>query len=110
MNIVLEFTDKEGDVNDTLYFYKVRINQRTTATIRDSLSFQLPDFPSKSKGEINLSLEYVNHLVSAVNPPEALPPATGLESDSLTFRFVLKDRANNTSDTLDINDIVIQRE
>ena len=110
MNISLEFTDKEGDVNDTLFLFKVRVNKRATATVRDTLLLQVPDFPQKSKGEINLQLAYQNYLISAITPLNALPPATGKESDSLTFKLVLKDKGNHTSDTLVINDIVIKRQ
>lgn len=110
MTIKLEFTDKEGDVDSTLYLLKTRNNKRTTETVRDSLALDVPDFPDKSKGEIELHLTYQNYLVSSAAPLDALPPATGKESDSLTFKLVLQDKSGHTSDTLVIKDIVIKRQ
>lgn len=111
MNIALEYTDKEGDIGgDTLFLFKKRNNLNATATLPDTVKFLVPEFPDKSKGEIELNLDYNNYLVSAIAPPNDPSSATGKESDSLTFKFVLKDRGNHTSDTAVINNIVVQRQ
>ena len=111
MTIDLGYTDKQGNIsNDTLFLIKVRNNIRQTTTVRDTLPMLIPDNPGSPKGEINLQLDYEDYLISAENPLDALPPATGKESDSLTFKFILKDNDNRTSDTLVIKNIVIQRE
>src|ERR1700730_3444492 len=48
--VELEFTDKEDDVNDTLYVRKIRVNQKQVPTLRDSFKLKVPDFPKNQKG------------------------------------------------------------
>jgi hypothetical protein len=103
-----EFTDKEGDVDDTIYVKKIRTNAIKVPTIRDSFALQVPTFPKNTKGEIRLTLEYNGYMISAINPP--LDPTTGKRvSDTLTMKFALKDRGNNISDTVTIGPIVVLR-
>lgn len=110
--ITLEFNDKEGDVNDTLFVWKPRLNTIppvSGVTLRDSFPIRIPDFPSKSTGEILLDLDYNSYLVSAQSAPDD-PNNPGQKiSDTVLFRFVLKDRAGNTSDTVQTDQIVILR-
>jgi hypothetical protein len=101
------FGDKEADL-DTLVIYKVRINKRTTATTRDSLKFSVPEFDNSVNGELNLALTYQNHLISATNPPSSGTPPVK-EPDTLIFKFVLRDKAKNVSDTVVSSPIVIIR-
>ena len=106
--IDLEYTDKEGDIADSLFVRKIRINQKKVGlTLRDSFYLQLPgDAPEKNKGTIRLTLDYQNYVISAQNPgapPNAAP-------DSLIFRFALRDKAKNTSDTVDSELIVVERQ
>ncbi|MBC8034610.1 MAG: hypothetical protein H7Y03_10720 [Chitinophagaceae bacterium] len=108
MRIELDYTDKEGDiVQDTIQFIKNRNNQRKVATKVDTLYFLLPDFPKRSSGVFEVNLSYETFLKAAINAPSL--PGGRFESDSLTFKFILKDNASNVSDTLVINDIVIER-
>ena len=104
----LEFTDKEGDVSDTLYVKKIRINQKQVPTIRDSFSLRVPNFPQNSKGEIKLTLDYNNYLISAINPPTSGNPPKP-EPDTLMIRIALKDKANHISDTVETGPIVVIR-
>lgn len=108
MVVELEYTDKEGDIQDSLFIRKIRINQKKVAlTVRDSFYLPLPgDAPEKNKGTIKLTLLYQDHLISAQNPgspPNAAP-------DSLIFRFALRDKAKNTSDTVETGLIVVERQ
>ena len=107
MVVELEYTDKEGDIQDSIFIKKIRINQKKLVTVRDSFYLPLPtDAPEKNKGTIKLTLEYQNHLISAGNPgspPNAAP-------DSLIFRFVLRDKAKNASDTAESPLVVIERQ
>lgn len=104
---VLEFTDKEADL-DSIYVYKQRTNRQVTATIRDSFRFSIPAFNKTTSGEIVLDFEYQNHLISAINPPvSGTPPSR--QPDSLIFKFFIKDKAGNKSDTAFSSLIVIQR-
>jgi hypothetical protein len=104
-----DYTDKEGDVSDTLFMRKVRLNRRVVPTLRDSLRYKVPTAPEKTQGEIELRLDYAT-LISAQNPP-TIPGSNPVrrEPDTLQFRFVLKDKANNKSDTLVIGPIVVIR-
>jgi hypothetical protein len=106
--VELEFTDKEGDVNDTLYVKKVRINQKQVPTIRDSFQLKVPDFPQNSSGEIKVYLDYNNYLISAINPPTSGNPPVA-EPDTLMILFALKDKANHISDTVQTGPIIVIR-
>ena len=98
-----EVFDKEGDISDTFYIKKVRLNKKKTATIRDSVKLKFPDVPDTRKGIIELNLTYDNYLTSAINPGN--PP----ENDTLLFKFAIRDKAKNVSDTFTSNPIVIIR-
>jgi len=106
--ITLSFTDKEGDVCDTLSIKKYRLNKTVTATIRDSLFYKIPDFPEHSTGDININLDYQT-ILSAINPPPIVgsnPPKN--QPDTLTVKFAVQDKAGNTSDTISTKVIVIR--
>lgn len=97
----MKVTDKEGDVTDTLYVKKVRLNQRKTQTVRDSFALKIPEAPNSPDGTIEVDLSYQNFLVSALSP---------LENDTLLFKFALKDKGKNVSDTVTTDPIVIIRQ
>ncbi|HKH61659.1 MAG TPA: hypothetical protein VKA49_12550 [Flavitalea sp.] len=106
--VQLDFADKQGDISDTIFVRKVRINRIVVPTIRDSFALQVPDFPDRSRGVIELQLKYQNHLLSAINPPSHGNPPN-LDDDTLIFKFVLQDKAKHTSDTVTTEPIVIVR-
>lgn len=103
-----DFTDKEGDVSNMLYMKKIRTNRRMVPIKLDTFNLAVPDFPTKLEGTIEVSLDYNNYLVTAINPPR-IGTTSNFESDSLTFKFALKDKKNNISDTVTVTNIVIQR-
>jgi hypothetical protein len=115
-HIVFEYTDKEGDIGDSLFYQKVRVNVRTVPlsnskvdTLRYFLPGPVPGFPDKNTGEFDVLIPY-DPLVFAITPlnvPGTNPPK--LESDSLTLRFAISDRAGNHSDTVSIPGVVVQR-
>lgn len=109
LRVVLNFTDKQGDVDDTLFVRRYRTNLRTTATVRDSLKIKVPEFPDRNQGDLVLDLTYQNYLISAAAPPNCPTCPNGKEPDSLTYKFVLKDKAGNYSDTLVVDGIVVER-
>jgi hypothetical protein len=108
LNLEFDFTDKEGDVDNLLIMKKIRNNKRKVSTVRDSLLLNVPDFPKFKMGVVEANLSYQLHLISAGNPPNTGNPPRP-ESDSLTLKFVLKDKANNLSDTVTIENVVIMR-
>ena len=109
MIVDLDFTDKEGDL-EAVYIWKVRLNKLVRPTVRDSIPPRLiPEFPKNQKGELELNLTYQDHLLSAQSPRR--DPLTGrLEPDTLNFKFLVKDKAGNASDTAFLNNIVILRD
>ncbi|HQV05794.1 MAG TPA: hypothetical protein PKW62_03465 [Chitinophagaceae bacterium] len=101
--------DKEGDVQDSLIIIKNRQNIRTVATIRDTLRYKFPVFPNNSTTEIQAILDYQS-ILSAINPPTipgSNPPMK--ENDTLILRFAVRDKAGNTSDTIQSEPIIVIR-
>jgi hypothetical protein len=96
----IKVTDKEGDVTDTIFMKKVRLNRRARPTLRDSFALKIPDAPNSPDGTVRLDLTYQNYLISAESP---------IENDTLVFKFALKDKGNNISDTITSEQIVIIR-
>ena len=107
LTIDLEYTDKEGDIADSIFLKKIRINQKAIKTIRDSFGLPLPgDAPNKTKGTIRLTLDYQNYVISAENPgapPNAIP-------DTLIFKIALMDKAKHISDTIETGPIIVLRQ
>jgi hypothetical protein len=107
--VQFDFADKEGDISDTMFVRKIRTNRVVVPTIRDSFVLQVPEFPDRSRGVIELILRYQNHLVSAINPPSDGGNPPNLQDDTLIFKFVLRDKAKNTSDTVTTEPIIVVR-
>jgi hypothetical protein len=107
--IALECTDKEGDVEDSLILIKRRLNRRVVATVRDTLRFKIPTFPANSRTEIQAVLDYQN-ILSALNPP-TIPGSNPLqrELDTLVLRIAVRDKAGNTSDTIQSQQVFVIR-
>lgn len=106
----IEFTDKEGDVTDSFFVRKLRLNRRVVPTNRDSFWVEIPDFPKAVKGEIVLNLTYQN-ILSAINPPNipgVVPPQK--ETDTLILKFLAVDHAGNRSDTITTEPIYVERQ
>jgi hypothetical protein len=110
LEVTLEFTDKEGDISDSLFMGKKRVNIIPAVSgilVRDSLFFNVPPYSNKARGEITLHLQYQNHLIAAETPPkDALDQNI---ADTIVLRFALQDKAKHTSDTVSTNKIVIIR-
>ena len=107
--ITLTFTDKEGDVSDSLFVKKKRLNLTIVQTIRDSIRYKIPDFPDHSKGEMQVTLDY-QAILSAITPPPipgSNPPRN--QPDTLIVKFAVRDKAGNASDTLSTDKIVVIR-
>lgn len=107
--VTLNFTDKEGDVTDSLFVARERLNiKRPVAP--PTLEFAIPDFPKRSQGEFEVNIDFLS-LVNGMTSIEILPrtsPAT-FERDTVRLKFFVKDKAGNFSDTLTLNDIFVER-
>jgi hypothetical protein len=102
LEIDLTFADKQGDVNDTLYVRKIRrnisaVNPSNLPAISSGIKVEIPDFPNQPRGVIRYTFDFNSEL----------QPALNTQNDTIYFRFVLKDKAGNVSDTLNTKDIII---
>src|SRR5690242_13322192 len=69
LTVVLKFKDKEGDISDTFFVKKIRLNRRVVTTIRDSFFYKVPEVPSKTyTGEFQIDMDYQT-ILSAITPP-----------------------------------------
>ena len=106
LRITLSFTDKEGDVDDSLYVIRTRTNKRGPFTPVNPSRYKIPEFPNQSEGEIELTLPYSLGLTSGFSSVIAPGNPPTREPDTLILKFVLKDKAKNVSDTATANVIV----
>jgi hypothetical protein len=106
LQITFDFSEK-GHVIDSIFMRKFRINQDQIPTIRDTLSYSVPSYPQSATGQLQLTLDYDFDLISAINPPAT--DSIHFENDTLILKFVAKDQANNSSDTVSTGKIVILR-
>ncbi|MES2881107.1 MAG: hypothetical protein V4676_03090 [Bacteroidota bacterium] len=95
LQVILEFTDKEGDIDDSIIVVRQRLNRRNTAPKR-IFGITLPQFNGASQGEIELILNRPNYLPGDLLPIGNAPNA---ERDTISLKFVLQDRQKNKSDT-----------
>ncbi len=91
----LDFTDKEGDIQDSLYVQKDAPN---CAESFFEFLYPIPtDMPEQgnAKGEIQVRFSYGINL----GYPAIKEPACPSTNDTAVFKFVLHDKAGNASDT-----------
>jgi len=100
--ITLKYTDKEGDIQDSIYIIKDVPN-----CLQDTFGRWYP-IPSgvpdirNAEGEIEITY---SHLPDATFPLIG-EPSCG-ENDTCIYRFALSDRAGNISDTISTPPVVI---
>jgi hypothetical protein len=109
LQMVLSFTDKQGDL-DSVFLYKVRLNSKVKPVKpANFFNYKLPTFPEKSKGEIKITMDYNLDLVAAVTPNTQVGAPNDKEPDTLAFKIIVKDKAGNFSDTTVTDPIVVER-
>lgn len=109
LRLNVEYTDKEGDVSDSLFIVRQRLNKKGPVTMAPS-PYDIPGFPTKTKGEFEITLEYQRHLIFAMAPiriPGSNPPKN--EIDTLRLKIVAKDSQGNKSDTLVVENVYVIR-
>lgn len=97
----LHYTDREGDVQQTLFVQKVTKN--CTASDFEA-PYQIPQTLPKqanAEGDIQVRFSY-----GGVPYPQIKEPAC-LQNDTCVFRFALSDLEGNTSDTIVSPQLVI---
>jgi hypothetical protein len=98
--IRFNYFDKEGDLgNGTMYVFRQRLNKipPTPADDRgDELTYVIPEFTDKDKGELRLSLKEDNFLSESQT-----------QNDTMLFKVAVTDREGHTSDTLVTDQIIV---
>jgi hypothetical protein len=106
LRITLEFTDKEGDVSDSILIVRERLNIKSPV-VPPLLPYKIPSFPNSKQGEIQVDLDYDFGLTTGLLPipvPGSTPQQN--EPDTMTLKFVVRDKAGNKSDTAFLGIIV----
>jgi hypothetical protein len=100
----IEFTDKEGDVQDTLYVQKISRVCPGTPGAQFLSRNRVPNFTpiSNLKGIMEIGYGYN----SAASGYQVIS-GCGNRNDTTYFKFWLKDKANNISDTITSENIVL---
>lgn len=102
----LDFTDKEGDIQDTLWVQKISRTCPNTPGVQFISPNKVPNFTGTSnlKGKLEISFVY-NANVPGVSSIVGCPN----RNDTSYFKFWLKDKAQNRSDTIQSPNIVLIR-
>ena len=106
LRVRLEFTDKEGDVTDSIILLRERMNLKNTVK-SNHIKYSIPTHPTITKAEIEVYLEYYNGLTfgfPAITIPGTNP--TQYEPDTMQLKFVVRDAQGNKSDTATAHVIV----
>lgn len=95
LRFTLSFTDKEGDISDSIFVQK--LVPACPATSFEQW-YPVPSVPETNnmKGQITVSFGYN---LSNSGYPDVLGPQCG-QNDQATFLFALKDLKGNVSDTV----------
>jgi len=102
IKFTLSFTDAEGDLQDSLYVEKF---EPKCVNSRFKQLYKIPSFPTgkNQAGEITVTYGY-----NVSGYPPILGPQCN-RNDTCVFKFVLKDKAQNKSDTATSETIVLIR-
>ncbi|MEP6514530.1 MAG: hypothetical protein ABJA79_11715 [Parafilimonas sp.] len=98
----IDYTDKEGDIQDSLVVIKKTFN-----CIMDSFTVFYPmptDIPTQSNSQGEIQVRY-SHGINLQYPDIGDPQCP--DNDTCVFKFVLSDKAGNISDTAYSPQIVI---
>ena len=90
LQIKLSFTDAEGDLTDSIFVQKIVKACPDRSNSSFTQLYKIPTFPTSKNqsGEILVSYDYT-----------VINPTCPNRNDTAVFKFVLKDKAKNKSDT-----------
>lgn len=89
-----EFSDKEGDFNDSIRVVKASSSPCEAPSFADSVTYKMPDVSSQKNrvGELEIRMSYQIDLAAV--------PCDGSDTlETAVFKFLISDRAGNRSDT-----------
>lgn len=100
VQIDFEVTDKEGDVEDSIFIQKVDAAGIPCPgnSILSNLDYKIPDYPNSTNQKVLFRVRFSTLNIDgyALLGGAACPP----RKDTSFFRFVVRDKAGNKSDTL----------
>ena len=105
LTFTFEFTDKEGDIQDSLFIKRTSLVCPGVPV--SNLSSAVPQFPSTSKQSGILEVTY--NIGTAGGISLGTPCSGGLKTDTSIFKFCLRDKAGNKSDTITSPKIAIRK-
>lgn len=100
LTFTLEVTDSEGDLQDSLWVQEVVRN----CTGGFTAPYKMPEFTAVKnlKGEVDVCYAYGINLGCPI-----IQPTCTNKNDSATFKFWIRDKAKNISDTISSEEVVI---
>ncbi len=99
----LEFSDKEGDIQDSIWVQKVT---RTKGCTNFSDRTKIPSFPATAN--LKGIFEVAYSVGTSLNSPYPILPGCPVnKNDTCYFKFWVRDLAKNVSDTIVSPDIII---
>jgi hypothetical protein len=108
LSVIIEYTDKEGDVSDSFYIIRERLNSRDPLTLLP-LPYKLPTFPHTPKGQIEVNLGFQNELTLNLPPIRIPGTSSSYEPDTMRLKFIAKDLGGNFSDTAVLDNLIVER-
>ena len=106
LTLNIEYTDKEGDVTDSIIIVRQRLNKARPVRTPPA-HYTIPDFPKMDRGEFEITLAYQLQLITGITPISTGP--TQFEIDTLLLKIVAMDKAGNKSDTLVVDKVYVIR-
>jgi hypothetical protein len=99
----LEVTDAEGDISDTFF---MRREVRRFPSLSQTDSFPIPIGFEITKDFIaNLNICFLNNRINQGCP--SITARSSQSQDTTTFKFWLRDKAKNYSDTLTVPEVIV---
>ena len=103
IRFTLHYTDREGDIQDTLFVQKLTQNCELS---NFEAFYPIPtDVPEQNNGEGDILVTYAYGI--GLGYPGIKEPACPGQNDTCVFRFSLGDVEGNTSDTITSPQIVL---
>lgn len=106
LQVEFDYADKEGDVANTMFIQKIRLNKfvREVKADPDTFSLRIPDLGlDKPDGQIEI------HLINSELEMARFVDPNAPEPDTIMIRFALRDKAGNVSDTVEVTPVFVQR-
>lgn len=102
----LEFTDAEGDVQDTLWIQRISKVCPAQIGVQFKSGYKIPDFSSTKNQKGTFEINFVNGILKdgfvTINTCSS-------KTDTSYFKFWMKDKAKNVSDTVTTSNIAIEK-